>query len=44
MGCRAVAIQTDVGDLAHAVACFASDAAEHMTCQTLHVSGGLCMP
>ena len=31
-------------DIAHAVAFFASDAAEHITGQTLHVSGGLFMP
>jgi len=31
-------------DIAHAVAFFASDAAEYVTGQTLHVSGGLFMP
>ena len=31
-------------DIAHAVAFFASDAAEYITGQTLHVSGGLFMP
>ena len=31
-------------DTAHAVAFFASDAAEYVTGQTLHVSGGLFMP
>ena len=31
-------------DVAHAVAFFASDAAEYITGQTLHVSGGLFMP
>ena len=31
-------------DVAHAVAFFASDAAEYITGQSLHVSGGLFMP
>ena len=31
-------------DIAHAVAFFASNAAEYITGQTLHVSGGLFMP
>jgi NAD(P)-dependent dehydrogenase (short-subunit alcohol dehydrogenase family) len=31
-------------DIAHAVAFFASDAAEYITEQSLHVSGGLFMP
>ena len=31
-------------DVAHAVAFFASDAAEYVTGQSLHVSGGLFMP
>ncbi|MCZ6678967.1 MAG: SDR family oxidoreductase [Candidatus Poribacteria bacterium] len=31
-------------DIAHAVAFFASDAAEYFTGQSLHVSGGLFMP
>lgn len=31
-------------DIAHAAAYFASPAAEYVTGQTLHVSGGLFMP
>ncbi len=31
-------------DIAHAVSYFASPAAEYVTVQTLHVSGGLFMP